>query len=87
MSEKLTKLVPVKLTESMHADLLIVCGGLRERAKWIRGQIARGIEHAKEQMLTPNVSAAEAVAIAEARKLEIDVVAVLRERIAQISAS
>lgn len=84
MSEKLTKLVPVKLTESMHADLIAVCGSLRDRAKWIRGRIAEGIDRAKEDMLQPKISVDEAHAIAEARRHHIDVVSTLRDRIAQL---
>lgn len=85
MGEKLTKLVPVKLTDSMHTDLVAACGGVRERAGWIRARIAEGIERAKSEMLQPAVSVAEANAIAEARRHHIDVVTTLRDRIAQIS--
>jgi hypothetical protein len=87
MSEKLTKLVPVKLGETMHADLLKACGGLRQRASWIRARIAEGITKAKEEKRLGRVTREEAKAIAEAHQFNIDVVAALRERIAQISAS
>jgi hypothetical protein len=72
------------MAESTHADLLRVCGGPRERAKWIRARVMEAIARAQEERRLGHISPAEARIIAEAKRLHIDLVATLRERIAQV---
>jgi hypothetical protein len=81
---KLTVLVPLKISEEMNADLILAAGGERKRQGFIRAGIPCLIERAKEER-NGKVTPAERAALAEARRLHIDPVATLRERIAQVS--
>jgi hypothetical protein len=85
MSEKLTRLVPVKLGETMHADLMKACGGFRLRAGWVRARIAEGITKAKVEKRLGRITREEAKAITEARALGLDPIAILRDRVAELS--
>lgn len=69
--EKLTVLLPLKVSEAMARDLKKFAGGSRKRPDWVRQAIAEKLERCRQE-ITPKVTRAEARALAELRKLGID---------------
>lgn len=80
--EKLTVLLPLKISARMNAALVRESGGARRRADWIRTRISEGLTRAREERRrTVKVSREEAETLQEVRQLGGNPVAILRTAI------